>query len=96
MSSIVTVLNPYSKNKSVDATTIDFSIPMQSSVAFTIYNILGEEMYSMVDENLSSGTYHVRWDGKNKFGVQVPSGVYFYQLNAGDGFTQTKKMTLLK
>ena len=77
-------------------TRIDFSIPMQSSVAFTIYNILGEEMYSMVDENLSSGIYHVKWDGKNKFGVQVPSGVYFYQLNAGDGFTQTKKMTLLK
>ena len=77
-------------------TTIEFSVPEQSEVIFKIYNILGEEMYQMQDENLSSGVYHVRWNGVNKFGVQVPSGIYFYQLKAGDSFIQTKKMTLLK
>ena len=77
-------------------TTIEFSVPEQSEVIFKIYNILGEEMYQMQDENLSSGVYRVRWNGMNKFGVQVPSGIYFYQLKAGDSFMQTKKMTLLK
>ena len=77
-------------------TTIEFSVPEQSEVIFKIYNILGEEMYQMQDENLSSGVYRVRWNGMNKFGVQVPSGIYFYQLKAGDSFVQTKKMTLLK
>ena len=77
-------------------TTIEFSVPEQSEVMFKIYNILGEEMYQMQDENLSSGVYRVRWNGMNKFGVQVPSGIYFYQLKAGDSFIQTKKMTLLK
>ena len=77
-------------------TTIEFSVPEQSEVMFKIYNILGEEMYQMQDENLSSGVYRVIWNGANKFGVQVPSGIYFYQLKAGDSFIQTKKMTLLK
>ena len=78
------------------STTIDFSIPVQSSVLFIIYNILGEEMYKMKDDNLVSGVYNVRWNGVNKNGVQVPSGIYFYQLKTGEGFSQTKKMTLLK
>ena len=77
-------------------TTIDFSVPVQSGVTFTIYNVLGEEMYRMSDDNLTSGVYRVRWNGKNKYGVQVPSGIYFYQLEAGESFRQTKKMTLLK
>jgi hypothetical protein len=77
-------------------TTIDFSIPVQSDVTFTIYNVLGEEMYRMTDDNLVSGVYRVNWNGENKNGIQVPSGIYFYQLEAGEGFRQTKKMTLLK
>jgi len=77
-------------------TTIDFSVPVQSEVTFTIYNVLGEEMYRMSNDNLNSGVYRVRWNGKNKNGVQVPSGIYFYQLEAGESFRQTKKMTLLK
>jgi hypothetical protein len=78
------------------STTIDFSVPVQSGVTFTIYNVLGEEMYRMSDDNLTLGVYRVRWNGKNKNGVQVPSGIYFYQLEAGESFRQTKKMTLLK
>ena len=78
------------------STTIDFSVPVQSGVTFTIYNVLGEEMYRMSDDNLTSGVYRVRWNGKNKYGVQVPSGIYFYQLEAGESFRQTKKMTLIK
>jgi hypothetical protein len=50
----------------------------------------------MQDDNLSSGVYRVRWNGVNKFGIQAPSGIYFYQLKAGDSFMLTKKMTLLK
>ena len=77
-------------------TTIEFSVPKQSEVMFKIFNILGEEMYRMQDDNLSSGVYRVRWNGVNKFGIQAPSGIYFYQLKAGDSFMLTKKMTLLK
>jgi hypothetical protein len=55
-----------------------------------IYDITGREVKTLVNEQLQPGTYEVTFDGSN-----LPSGVYFYQLRAGD-FTETKKLILLK
>jgi hypothetical protein len=69
---------------------IKYSIPKSSQVTLKIFNTLGEELQILVNEERSPGTYELNWNAAN-----LPSGVYFYQLEAGD-FVQTKKMILLK
>jgi hypothetical protein len=88
--------NPFNPN-----TTIRFEIGVsggaQQAVHTTlkIYNILGQVVKTLVDEPKSPGVYYQTWDGKNEQGNKVSSGVYFYQLKAGD-YNQTKRMVLLK
>ncbi|MFQ6003148.1 MAG: T9SS type A sorting domain-containing protein, partial [Candidatus Zixiibacteriota bacterium] len=60
-----------------------------------IYNILGQKVRTLVDEPKGARSYEVIWDGKDDKGKEVASGIYFYQLKAGD-FIETKKMLLLK
>jgi hypothetical protein len=80
-------------------TRIQYGIPAieVGSVATTlsIYNVSGQLIRILVDEEKPAGMYEVEWDGKNSIGVQVPSGTYFYRLDAGD-FRHTQKMLLLK
>ena len=61
-----------------------------SNVKLTVYDILGNEITTLVDELKQPGTYEVEFNG-----VNLPSGIYFYKLNAGE-FSDTKKMILLK
>ncbi len=72
------------------ATTIRFSLPTPSFVTLRVYNLLGEEMTTLVSERLGSGTCSIRWDANS-----LPSGVYFYRLQAGD-LAETKKLILLR
>jgi len=72
------------------ATRIKYSIPELSFVALKVYDILGSEVATLVNEEKPMGTYEITW-----FAESLPSGVYFYQLNAGV-FINTKKMILLK
>ncbi len=60
-----------------------------------IYNILGEEVKTLVDEPQRPGFYRVVWDGRDKGGRDVSSGIYFYQLRV-ERFSQTRKMLLLR
>jgi hypothetical protein len=78
------------------STNVDFTIPAASDISFTIYSITGAEVYSHERADLQAGSYQVTWNGKNAYGMQVPSGIYFYELRAGNDFRQTKKMILLK
>ncbi len=71
-------------------TTIEFTLDKKSDVKLTIFNILGQEVATLVNEVRNAGNYPVIWDASN-----VASGVYFYKLSAGD-LTRTKKMVLLK
>ena len=71
---------------------------MDDSFAYTtlkIYNILGKQVRTLVHEPKGAGSYKVFWDGKDETGKAVASGIYFYQLTAGD-YKQTKKMTLIR
>ena len=72
------------------STIINYDIPQQSNVTLKIYNIVGEEIVTLVNEEQIAGRYQVRWDAS-----QLASGIYFYKLQAGD-FTESKKMLLLK
>ena len=72
------------------STNIMFDIPKSNHVKIIIYNALGIEITTIVNEKLNSGSYEVSWDG-----TDYPSGVYFYKLLSGD-FVKTKKMVLIK
>ncbi len=71
-------------------TTINFSVPKTSFVSLKVFNMLGEEVLNIVNEQKAAGNYSVTVDGGT-----LSSGVYFYTVKAGD-FTQTKKMILVK
>ena len=71
-------------------TNIKFQIADFGSVSLKIYDVLGNEVAQLVNEEKEAGTYNYNWDASN-----LTSGIYFYKLQAGD-FTQTKKMILLK
>ncbi|MGB2697781.1 MAG: FlgD immunoglobulin-like domain containing protein [Candidatus Zixiibacteriota bacterium] len=76
-------------------TKIDFSIPRNSKVRLSIYNVMGQRIKTLVDETKTAGYYDVIWDGRNEKGKEVASGTYIYKLEADD-FKETKKMILLK
>lgn len=77
------------------STTINFSLPVDARVSIKIYNVLGKEVYSAVNDNLTAGSHSVNVNLMN-----ISTGVYFYNLEAkgvdGSIFTSTKKMTLMK
>ena len=72
------------------STKIKYSVPKLSFVTIKIYDVLGSEVATLVNEEKPVGTYELNWNAAN-----LPSGVYFYQLKAGF-FVETKKMILLK
>jgi hypothetical protein len=72
------------------ATKIKFALPNGSFTNLNVYDALGREVSRLVSEELKPGTYEVDWNASN-----YPSGVYYYTLNAG-GFTETRKMVLLR
>jgi len=71
-------------------TKIRFDLPKNVNVKLTIYDMLGREVETIVNEQLNAGSYEVNWDG-----TKYTSGVYYYRLNAGE-FVETKKMILVK
>jgi hypothetical protein len=71
-------------------TTIAFALPRSSHAMLKVFDILGKEVATLVDQELATGRYKVRWDASG-----FESGVYFYRLQAGE-FVQTKKLVLLK
>jgi photosystem II stability/assembly factor-like uncharacterized protein len=81
-------------------TTITFTIPSRSNVSIRIYDLLGREINELVNRIENPGTKSVSWNGQDKLGKPVASGVYYYALLAlgGDGkwFRQTKKMLVIR
>jgi len=78
------------------STTIQFSLPTQTSVRLDIYNMLGQRVKTLVaDEMLQAGNYDVVWNGTNNQNITVPSGMYIYRITAGE-FTASKRMMFLK
>jgi len=73
------------------ATIIKFDLRKNSIVNLTIYDALGIEVETLVNENLRAGSYEVIWSG-----INYPSGVYFYKLSSNENMTFIKKMVLLK
>jgi hypothetical protein len=71
-------------------TTISFILPAESHVALKVYDIMGREVMTLLNQKLTGGAHEVNFDGAG-----LPSGIYFYRLQSG-GAALTKKMVLLK
>lgn len=71
-------------------TTIEFSIPKRTYIQIIIFDILGRNIETVIDEQLIAGTYKISWNAE-----KFTSGIYYYKLIA-DNFTETKKMVLIK
>lgn len=98
---VSTVLAQNYPNPFNPSTRIEYRLSAQSHVTVKIYNILGQEVASLVDEEQSAGNHSAEWNGKSSRGFSVSSGVYFYRLEARQGggrflFASVKKMLLLK
>jgi hypothetical protein len=76
-------------------TKLSYALPTNAHVQLTVYNVLGQAVRTLVDEDMAAGTHEVTWNGRNSEGTQVSSGIYFYRINAGN-FSATKKMMMLK
>ena len=72
------------------STKIKYSVPQTSQVQIKVFNLLGNEIEALVNEEKPAGTYEITW-----YAAGLPSGIYFYKLQAGD-FVETKKMVLMK
>lgn len=76
-------------------TSIGYRLPEQTNISLIIYNLQGQEIMRWDEQNVQPGYYSKSWNGTNKFGVPVGSGVYLYRLVARE-FVETRKMMLLK
>ncbi len=77
------------------ATQILFDLPISGWVSLQIFNVAGQRVRVLVDEHLNAGRKLISWDGKDDRATDMPSGIYFYQLQAFN-FSDTKKMVLIR
>ena len=76
-------------------TKLDYNLPLRSKVNISIYNVLGQEIKTLVNGVKEYGYHSVTWDGRNDLGKDMSSGVYFARITS-KGFTKTRKMLLVK
>lgn len=77
------------------STQIEFTLAQTADVILKVYNLLGQEIVTLVDDKLQAGMHRYEWNGKNNYNASVATGVYFYRITAGS-FVETKKMVLMK
>lgn len=88
-------LYPNYPNPFNPSTKIKFDIPRYSSVSIKVYNILGKEIVTLLEKEISHGNYTINWDAKDADGKLLPSGVYLIRLSTDD-YTHSIKAVLLK
>jgi hypothetical protein len=76
-------------------TRIHFSVPERAHVKISVYNVIGQQVAVLADDEFSAGSRYVTWDGTGFGGHALPSGVYVYRLSSKN-FTEARRMVLLK
>ncbi|MFH1007483.1 MAG: two-component regulator propeller domain-containing protein, partial [Candidatus Latescibacterota bacterium] len=89
------VLSPNYPNPFNSTTMIRFEVPATEKVRLILYNVLGQQVRTLVDAKHTAGTYAVRWDGKDDAGREVGSGLYMARIEAG-GSVRVRKLMLLR
>ena len=69
---------------------------LKQRVSISVYNLLGQHVTTLIEDKDQIGQFTIQWDGYDKFGQQMSSGVYFIQLTTKTGIVKNKKMMLLK
>jgi len=82
--------NPFNSS-----TTIRFTLARAAQVSLKIYNLLGQQITTLVDKHLESGSHTIHWNVAEMPSGMLPTGIYFYRLEAA-GFSETRKVLLLK
>ena len=82
--------NPFNSS-----TTINYQLPQDCHVSLKIYNARGEEVRALVNDYKTAAFYTVQWNGRDNYGNRVASGIYLYQIHAGN-HTDTKKMVFVE
>jgi len=77
------------------STRIAYQLPELTQTKLQIFNVMGQEVRTLVNTTQSPGSYEVSWNGRNNQGIQVPAGIYIYRLQT-DGFSEMKKMVFTK
>ena len=81
-------------------TKIEFSLPIAADVQLVVYNILGQQVASLINEQQTAGNHSILWNADDSKGMKLSSGIYLYKLEAtgidGSEFQETRKMILLK
>jgi len=88
-------LNQNYPNPFNPSTEVSFALKADGNVKLMVFNVLGQQVRTLVDEYMPAGNHTVTWDGHAEDGSTAASGIYFYRIQAND-FVDTKKMTLLK
>jgi hypothetical protein len=78
-----------------ETTTLEFTLGREREVTMQVYNVLGQRVETLVDSRTSAGLHTVTWDGTNRYGNRVGSGVYFVRMEAGST-TETQKVVLVR
>jgi murein DD-endopeptidase MepM/ murein hydrolase activator NlpD len=77
-------------------TTIEYQLPERARVSLTIYNLMGQEIITLVNEEKDAGHFKTIWDGKDSFGNPVASGIYVFQMRTNRDFVQSRKLVLVR
>ena len=76
-------------------TTLQYDLPENGLVNVTVYDMLGRQVKTLINQTQEAGYKSVIWNATNDYGKPVSAGIYLYQIQAGE-YMQTKKMVLLK
>ena len=89
-------LNQNYPNPFNPSTQITFDVPVSTDlIQLSIYNVLGQNVNTLVNSVMSAGTHTVEWNATDLSGSPVASGIYFYELRS-ESFTERKKMLLIR
>lgn len=88
-------LYPASPNPFTGGTAVRFDLPYSRHVKLTIHDVRGRLVQELIDEVRPAKSYSDQWDGKDSFAVEVPAGIYFVHLEAGD-YKATSKIVLVR
>ena len=76
-------------------TVIQFDVAKRTEMNISVYNLLGQRVKTLLNKNMETGTYTLKWNGRDDTGSMLPSGMYFYELKS-PLFTSVKKLVLVR
>ena len=87
--------NPFNIHRGVNQTQIRFTLDQRKDVEIAVFNIKGQLVKRVFSGNMDQGLHELKWDGRDLTGNIVPSGTYFYRLEAG-GQSLTKRLVIIR